>query len=146
MQFNAKKCYTMHVHRKSSPIIHDYTMGGQRLSTASSQPYLGVEIHEKLSWKPHIRSVAAKASRTLGFIRRNLSRCTPSVKQQAYTTLVRSQLEYGAVIWDPYRQNQIDNLERIQRRAVRFITGNYNREDSVTSMRQDLKLPTLEER
>ena len=88
----------------------------------------------------------SRANKTLAFIRRNLWQCSSSVKQQAYTALVRSQLEYGASIWDPYRQNQIDSIEKIQRRAVRFICGNYNREDSVTKMRQEIGLLSLEER
>ena len=146
MLFNAKKCYTMRLHRKKQPIIQSYTMADEVLSTVSSQAYLGVEIHEKLSWKPHIKNMTSKANKTLGFIRRNLSHCSPSVKQQAYTSLVRSQLEHGATIWDPYRQNQIDSIEKIQRRAVRFICGNYNREDSVTNMRQNIGLPSLAER
>ena len=107
-----------------------------------SQAYLGVEIH----WKPHITSTTAKAGRTLGFLRRNISKCSTNIKKQAYISLVRSQLEYASVIWDPYRQNQIDQLEKIQRRAVRFICGNYHRDASVTRMRQDLELPLLEER
>ena len=127
MLFNAKKCYTMRIHRKKQPIIHNYTMGDEVLSAVSNQPYLGMDIHKKLSWKHHIKAVAAKANRTLGFIRRNLSLCSSSIKKQAYITLIMSQLEYGAAIWDPYRQNQIDSLEKIQRRGIRFITGNYSR-------------------
>ena len=60
--------------------------------------------------------------------------------------IVRSQLEYASTVWDPYKQNQIDQLEKIQRRAVRFICGNYQREASVTNMREHINLPTLEER
>ena len=91
--------------------------------------------------------MANKASRTLGFIRRNLgNRCPTDTKKLAYTTLVRSQLEYASTVWDPHKQNQIDQLEMIQRRAVRFISGNYQREASVTEMRERLNLPTLEER
>ena len=146
MQFNAKKCYTMHIHKKKNPIIHNYIMGEETLKTVSSQAYLGVELHEKLSWKPHIASVTAKASRTLGFIRRNLGQLSTAVKQQAYTSLVRPQLEYAAAAWDPHRQNQINSLEMVQRRAVRFIAGNYQREASVTTMREDIGLQTLEER
>jgi hypothetical protein len=116
MLFNAKKCYTMRIHRKTRPIIHNYTMRDQVLTTVSSQAYLGVEIHEKLSWKPHIKAAAAKANRTLGFIRRNLGRCSSSIKLQAYTTLVRSQLEYGASIWDPY-------VDRIKLTALRRSSG-----------------------
>ena len=128
MLFNAKKCYTLRVHRKRSPITHNYIMGGEELSSVASQAYLGVELHEKLSWKQHIEKVASKAGRTLGFVRRNLGNCTPSLKKQAYISLVRSQLEYASVTWDPHRKNQIDQLEKIQRRAIRFICGNYTRD------------------
>ena len=68
------------------------------------------------------------------------------IKQHAYISLVQSQLEYVSVIWDPYRKNQIDQLEQIQRRAVRFICGNYQCDASITTMREALGLPLLEER
>ena len=145
MKFNAKKCYTLRVHRGKTPILHNYIMGGEELSSVPNQTYLGVELHERLSWKQHIESVATKAGRTLGFLRRNLEKYTPTLKKQAYISLVRSQLEYAAVTWDPHRQNQIDQLEKIQR-AIHFICGKYNRDASVTAMQQDLGLPTLEER
>ena len=35
-----------------------------------------------------------KANRSLGVIKRNLSKCPENVKEQAYLTLVRPQLEY----------------------------------------------------
>ena len=143
MKFNAKKCYTMRIHRGKHPITHNYTMGGEELCAVSSQAYLGVEIHERLSWKPHIEAVVSKAGKTLGFLRRNLGKCHINIKKQAYISLVRSQLEYASVIWDPHRQNQIDQLEKIQRRAVRFVCGNYQREASVTAMREDYISPHI---
>jgi hypothetical protein len=121
-------------------------LGEEELCVVSSQAYLGVELHEQLSWKPHIETVTSKAAKTLGFLRRNLGKCSTAIKKQAYISLVRSQLEYASVVWDPHKQNQIYQLEKIQRRAVRFMCGNYQREASVTAMRQDLGLPTLEER
>ena len=117
------------------------------LKTVPSQAYLGAEIHERLSWKPRITSVAAKAGRTLGFLRRNLGKCPMRLKQQAYFSLVRSQLEYASVIWDPFRQNQIYQLEKIQRKErYDSYAELYEREASVTAMRESLGIPTLEER
>ena len=57
-------------------------------------------------------------------------------------------MEYGATIWNPYLREDIDKLERIQNRAIRFIKKNYkNREPgSITAMRKELELDTLEER
>ena len=45
-------------------------------------------------------------------------------------------MEYGAIVWDPYTTSDINKLERIQRRAARFITGDYKsrEEGSVTKM------------
>jgi hypothetical protein len=34
-------------------------------------------------------------------------------------------MEYGGIIWDPYTETNIKRLERIQRQAARFITGDY---------------------
>jgi hypothetical protein len=34
-------------------------------------------------------------------------------------------MEYGAIVWDPYTIVDTNKLERIQRRAAIFITGDY---------------------
>ena len=49
---------------------------------------------------------------------------------------------------DPYYQQDIDSLENIQRRAVRFILNNYRsrHEGAVTEMLSKLELPSLQER
>ncbi len=62
--------------------------------------------------------------------------------------MVRSVLEYGASIWDPYLKGDIDKLERVQHRAARFITGNYRSREKgcVTAMLHDLELSSLHDR
>ena len=59
---------------------------------------------------------------------------------------MRPNLEYATALWDPYRQEQIDSIEAVQRRAARFIKRDYNRTSSVTEMLQSLDLDLLEER
>ena len=54
--------------------------------------------------------------------------------------IVRSTLEYGAVIWDPFTQNKIDQIERLQRKAARFITNDYHYRES-SSMTNMVKKP-----
>ena len=52
----------------------------------------------------------------------------------AYLVLVSLvlELEYGAVVWDPFLNDDIDRIERIQRLVVRFFTGDYNSTKSIT--------------
>ena len=43
------------------------------------------------------------------------------MRETAYNTLVRPQLEYAAPIWDPYTKEKTLQLEKIQRRAGRLV-------------------------
>ena len=47
---------------------------------------------------------------------------------------------------DPYLTGDINKLENIQRRAVRFVKNDYSRQSSVTSMMKDLNWQPLSER
>ena len=91
-----------------------YKLDGHTLEQVPSNPYLGVQIQEDLKWKEHINNVTEKASSTLGFLRRNLQHCPRECRKTAYIALVRSIMEYGAIIWDPYNKNDINKLENLQ--------------------------------
>ena len=56
------------------------------------------------------------------------------VKETAYLTLVRPYLEYASGVWNPYRLYLISDIEKIQRRAVRWTLSDYNRYNSVSNM------------
>ena len=43
-----------------------------------------------------------------------------------YKGLVRPILEYASTVWDPSGKTLQDELEKVQNRAARFVTGNYN--------------------
>lgn len=57
-------------------------------------------------------------------------------------------MDYGAIIWDPYLQQDADKLERVQRQAARFITQDYKTRETgcITHMLKTLELDTLKTR
>ena len=112
----------------------------------SNHPYVGVKLQKELKWKTHIDNITSKANRTLGSIKRNLNRCSQEIKVKAYTILVRPKLEYSSTVWDTYCKCQINQLEKIQCRAARFVLYDYSRESSVTTMLTTLNWPTLQSR
>jgi hypothetical protein len=63
-----------------------------------------------------------------------------------FRSIVRPIMEYACVVWDPITQKNITELERVQRKAARFVMGDYKTTSSVRSMLEHLKWPTLEER
>jgi hypothetical protein len=60
------------------------------------------------------------AWKALYFIMRTLKMGNSGTKSLAYTTLLRTILEYGAACWDPYRVGQIYALDRVQKKAAKF--------------------------
>ena len=87
-----------------------------------------------------------KAGAWLRFIGRILRKCNSSTKEVAYKTLVRPILEYCSSVWDPYQVGLIEEIEKVQRRAARFIVGTFSRRESVTEMLKKLQWQTLQER
>ena len=145
MRFNAKKCYIMSIRSKSQRF---YSLNGHILQQVQNNPYLGLQISDDLKWTTHITNVAKKANSTLGFLRRNLKYCPLECRKTAYISLVRSTMEYGGIVWDPYTETNINKLERIQKQAARFITGDYKsrEEGCVTNMLNKLELQDLKGR
>ena len=122
-------------------------MLGQTLKDVDHASYLGITLTETLNWNMHTNNIINKANKTLGFVKRNLFKCPQVVKSQAYESLVRPTMEYGSSVWDPYREYQKAALEKVQRRAARFITNTYGREtECVTKALKKLKWESLEER
>ena len=104
-----------------------YKLEGTVLENVESIKYLGVTITKDLKWNTHISNVCTKANRTLVFFffcffRRNLFSCPQDVREATYKGLVRPILEYGSSVWDPHYEGLIDDLEKVQKRAARFVT------------------------
>jgi len=136
MRFNTKKCHVMRMKRSHRNIIapFHYHIKGSSLEEVDNHPYLGVELTNDLSWRWHVDQMSTKATGLLAFLRRNITKCKLEVKEKAYLSLIRPDLEYVALVWDPYRQYQIDKVEMVQHRGARFTTGQYSRHQSATTM------------
>ena len=146
MQFHPQKCQLLRVTSKTNPSIYTYKIHGIDIEVTDDARYLGVSINNKLSWNNHIDNISHKANNTLNFIHRNFKTCKPKVKEKLYTTYVRPSLEFSSSVWDPHTKKNIDKLERVQRRAARFVRSNYSRNQSVTSLMRDMNWTPLRER
>ena len=83
---------------------------------------VGLLTNHKLSWNSHIDRISSKANKVLGLIKRSCRDLRDvSTLRTLYCTLVRSQLEYGSVVWSPFTARNITKLESVQRRATKFI-------------------------
>ena len=121
-------------------------MKSQTLQETSATVYLGLTLTSNLTWSNHISGMTTKANRVLNFLKRNLKKCPPSLKEKAYTTYVRPIMEYGSTVWDNNVHKNVNEIEKVQRRAARFVSNNYQNRASVSDMIQTLGWNTLQER
>ena len=148
MRFQPVKCNIMQITRKRIKKINaSYNLEGTILDNVENIKYIGVTITNDLKWNTHVSNICTKANRTLGFLRRNLSACPQDVKESAYKGLVRPVLEYGSSVWDPSSIFLQEELEKVQKMAARFVTGNYIYETgSMTGILEQLKWESLKNR
>ena len=87
---------------------------------------LGILVQEDLSWSKQIASLCSKAYGALHVLRRVLQPSSnPGLKKRLYLSLVRSYFSYCPQLWHPRLLRDIANLEKVQRRATKFILGDY---------------------
>ena len=146
MAFHPDKCEVLQVTSKRDKLSHTYKLHNQDLKVVASTKYLGVTLEENCKFDAHINATVNAGNKMLGFIRRNIKVNSQRTKEMAYKMLVRPKVEYAASVWDPYTKSQISNLEKIQRRAARFVLNDHKKCSSVTNMLKSLKWPSLEQR
>lgn len=146
MEYHPDKCTIMRITRKRRPLTFTYSLRGHILEDVDHATYLGIELTSNLSWNRHVSKVCAKANRTLGFVKRNVVTSSIQAKNTAYKSLVRPQLEYAAAVWHPHTADLTSSLEKIQRRAARYVLHQYQYTASVTQMLLRLKWETLQHR
>ena len=122
LALNVSKCKVLRVTRKHSQIVYPYKLHDTLLESSDCERDLGILTSTDLSWSKHVDYQCAKASKTLGYVRRSTFDITDAAARRTlYLTLVRTQLLYGSQIWAPQTINLIQRTERLQRRATKYI-------------------------
>ena len=92
-----------------------------------SYKYLGVLITADLRWDVHISGICLKAKRLLGLLYRKFYRSVDSAFLfRLYLSLVRPILEYACPVWDPYTFKNIEQLESVQKFALKICAHRWD--------------------
>ena len=75
-------------------------------------------INNDLEWSKHITTMTNKDNSKLSFLCRNLKGCPEKLKKTAYFSLIRSFMEYGATVWNPYQKYNSDKVEDLPKVGI----------------------------
>ena len=84
--------------------------------------YLGILIDQHLTWKHHIDHVVFKIGQNIGLLcklRRHV--LTQTLISIFYQYLIAPHLTYGLLVWGQSCNSHLDELLKLQNRALRFI-------------------------
>ena len=88
--------------------------------------FLGVIIDECLTWKTHIDCVSKTVSRSIGVMNK-LKYLVPKRVLLLYCSLVLPYLNYGIFIWGSTCKSYLDKLIKVQKWAIRIVSGSHYR-------------------
>ena len=140
MRLQPVKSNIMQLTRKQTKKFNTvYSLEGTVLANVDNIKHLGATISKDLKWNTHVSHVCTQANRTLDFLRCNLSSYPQYVKEISYKGLVRPIRDYASPVWDLHVIAVQEELEKVQNRAARFVTGNHNFETgSMSSILEQL--------
>ena len=108
-------------HRIST--IPDLFFAGASISHVEQTKFLGIIIDRKLSWIPQIEAVCSKLSRNIGLIYKVRNLLTEKTLKILYYSFIYPFLYYGIVFWGGSAKIHFNRVFKLQKRAVRVITG-----------------------
>ena len=118
LRLNPKKCKIMHFGGKS--LDQEYKMDGILLEETDLEKDLGVFISNDLSWAKQVEATTTKGYQMIGRIRRSFKHLNAQNIKLLYQSLVRPHLEYAVSVWNPYKKNEIQKMEKVQRYATKM--------------------------
>ena len=121
----------MTLHPLKTAVIHfgynnpryQYTLSGSTVMEADSVKDLGVLINAKCTPGEHVSKIVNKANSVLGQLRRATVNRSKDMIVSLYKTYVRPLLESSVQAWNPWLRQDIDRIEKVQRRATKLVSG-----------------------
>ena len=122
--FNAEKTEEMIFSTRRRQTIHPpLYFNMSRIERVTTHKHLGLDLSSDLSWSSHIEKITKKANKTLGLLRSQKWKLKRASLRVAYTSFVRSILDYGDILYDNCSEKNVKALERIQYNAAKTVSG-----------------------
>ena len=144
MSFNPEKTKYMIIGNTNQP-HPSLQLNDTQIDQVHSYQQLGVILNDKLNWEDHINHVISKANRKIGLMWKLSSELPRYAVENIYTSYIRPQLEYSAVIYNNCTREQSRRLEACQRKAAIACTRAYRRTNT-ENLLNELGWSKLEDR
>ena len=124
MQFNEEKFERMSHGKKGEIEEGTYrTRSGKEIKAKKTVKDLGVWTGEDASFEEHIEYLVQSSKVRTGMLLREFNTREPDLMIKMFNSYVRSRLEYCSLVWNPWKKEDIDKIERVQKNFTSKIEG-----------------------
>ena len=86
--------------------------------------YLGIIIHENLTWSDHIKILSSKINKRIGILKRVRHLLPQKELVRLYNAIILPLFDYGDIVWgDKSNKCLMDDLQILQNKAAKVILG-----------------------
>ena len=108
---------------KTSKIILCFQVNGNNIEVVHETKYLGVMIDKNLKWGSQAKFLRTKISRALGLLKYAKQFVQEDTLRNMYLSIVEPHLSYCCSVWGCCGDTKLNNLQKLQNRAARIVTG-----------------------
>ena len=125
MQANPEKFQIMFMKpQRSKTELPEYvSIENVSIKTSEKVKLLGITIDSNLNFDEHVKTICKKASTQLKILFRFRSFLGLKEKETLYRTFILSNFNFCPVVWNFCSKTAARKIEKIQERALRFLTG-----------------------
>ena len=123
MALNLEKCKKMHIGKKNPKSKYFLDNSGStpyELEESMLERDLGVLITNDYKVHQQVINVCGKANRIIGMLKHTFVSRDLSIWSKLYKTYIRPNLEFAVSAWYPYKKQDINLIEKIQRRVTKI--------------------------
>ena len=109
------------IKKKVPPNLPQLFIDNHRIERNKVNKFLGILIHENLTWDDHIRYIKQKVSKSIGILYKTSQIVNKSSLIQLYYSFINSYLSYGNIVWASTYKTTLEPLFIKQKHASRII-------------------------
>ena len=114
------------------------------LTKVSESKFLGIVVDDILSWNAHITYLCSKINPKIALLHRLRQYLSEESLSVLYLSLIQTHFDYCLTVWGRCANKYLSILQRLQNRAARAVTGNFDFNISPRILIANLKWMSIE--
>ena len=105
-----------------------------RIERTVTYKYLGVIVHEKLTWKEHCKQLCSTISKYVGVRYKVKHYVNNHALRMLYHSLINSRAQYGIIAWGKIASCHLQPISAVSNRAMRCLNTDKRLTNKVTTI------------